>query len=277
MRGVYLGAGRLETSTQGIDAIGVAGWRPVVRTWTVSSRGLPSAQVQAVNWVVALGLALERMWRAGSLQRLACELLPNGTVIARDVSAGTGFVVQAADGPAVTGGEEQAPMMSADDLIEVTADKTGGTQYDPIYQAETPVAAGQIALLLAREAVPAESGAVILEDKGFLRFVSVLGPHARKLAGVRLPVGVGVAWRAMQERREIVLSDVRDDPSHCAEVDAITGYRTQAIAVVPILDGARCFGVLELMNFPPSQPLEEDDLYALRRVADALATRLARG
>ena len=65
-----------------------------MRSWSVSARGLAAVQVRGSNWIVALGSGLEMLGKAPDVQRLACEVLPNGTVIARDISTGTGYVVQ---------------------------------------------------------------------------------------------------------------------------------------------------------------------------------------
>jgi GAF domain-containing protein len=247
-------------------------------SWSISARGIPTVQVAAPNWIAALGLGVEELGRASSIQRLACELLPNGTVIARDIATGMGFVIQQVDDDAL-GGErtDELPTLAPDDLIEVTAELSADRgRFDPIDQAETPLTAGQVALLLARDLVPAESGAVILEEKGYLRFVSVLGPHARKLAGVRLPLGTGVAGFAMANHRTVVLADAQEDPRHCGEIDALTGYRTKEIAVVPLVQNDKCHGVLELMNLPEGRRFSSEELEQLQAVAAALARRLSK-
>ena len=70
-----------------------------MRTWSVTARGLASVQVQGRNWLVALGRGLHELGRVDELARLACEVLPNGTVIARDIATGTGYIVQGVDTP----------------------------------------------------------------------------------------------------------------------------------------------------------------------------------
>jgi len=70
-----------------------------VRRFFVSVRGGAPSNVLAANWLSALGDGLEQLGIVGDIDRLACEVLPNGTVIARDVRTGAGYVVQPA-GPA---------------------------------------------------------------------------------------------------------------------------------------------------------------------------------
>lgn len=231
-------------------------------------------EVEAPNWVAALGLGLQSLEKVAKLERLACEVLPNGTVIARDIKSGTGFVVQ------------EALPLDEDDLIELD-DLEPLTEEledhdDPtsllaaLADADSASSAASMALTLARELVPCESGAVILLDRGYLRFVSVVGPHARRLIGVRLPAGTGVAGFAVEKQRTVVLDAAHEDPRHCGEVDALTGYTTEQILVVPVKRpaGRACHGVIELMNLPPGTRFGTEQIAKVKSVAKALADRL---
>ena len=64
----------------------------------VSTRGEKPTEVEAPNWLSALGIGLEDIGAVASIDRLACEVLPNGTVLIRDARSGQGFVVQPSDG-----------------------------------------------------------------------------------------------------------------------------------------------------------------------------------
>jgi len=249
-------------------------------SFSVSARGLASVQVKGANWIQALGSGLEQLGKASEVARLACEVLPNGTVIARDITSGTGYIVQEVHEEAVeeseaTAGEfEEIELLPADAISELRTEPVN--PLDAIDSADTVKSACEEALRLAREWVPAESGAVILEDKGYLRFNAVIGPHARKLVGIRLPVGTGVAGFAMERRRTVVLADAHEDPRHCGEVDALTGYVTKEIAVVPVVCEDAVLGVLELMNLRGGRRFGNDHVERLREVAGALGRRLIR-
>jgi GAF domain-containing protein len=241
-----------------------------VRSYSVAARGMPPVEVQASNWITALGLGLDRLGRAGDIERLACEVLPNGTVIARDISTGMGYVVQLAV-------DETAATIEAaqiDDVIELDGAAEGSSS---IEDAEDEVLACQAALEAARSLVPVESGSIILDEGGHLAFVRAFGAGAEKLAGVRLPLGTGVAGYAMQKRRSVVLGNAHEDPRHFGEVDKITGVRTREMACVPIMDEAQVFGVLELLNLPEGRRFTREDVHDLQGVANALGRRLARG
>lgn len=63
-------------------------------------------EVDAANWLAALGEGLVRMGLLDGLERLACEVLPNGRVLARDVRTGQGYVVS----PLSAAGEGRSPL-----------------------------------------------------------------------------------------------------------------------------------------------------------------------
>jgi putative methionine-R-sulfoxide reductase with GAF domain len=266
-------------------------------TFSVTARGLSSVEVEGRNWIMALGAGLAELGRVADLTRLACEVLPNGTVIARDIASGTGYVVQGlgddevSDEPVAEAlpdelGEEPSEEAfgepePSEELAELPADAitelpAADAQLLAIDGAESQLMACQLALQAALKRVPAESGAVLLEEKGHMRFTAVSGPHSRKLMGVRLPLGTGVAGFAMEKGQTIVLADAHDDPRHCGEVDALTGYTTRAIAVVPVTHEGQVIGVLELMNLPAGERFTGERVDAMSELAGALAARLGR-
>lgn len=241
-----------------------------MRSYSVAARGLPPVEVQASNWITALGLGLDRLGRAGDIERLACEVLPNGTVIARDISTGMGYVVQLA----VDESEATTEAAHIDDVIEVDG---GSDSTATIEEADDEVLACEAALQAASALAPAECGSVILDEGGHLAFITCYGPGAEKLAGVRLPLGTGVAGYAMQKRRSVLLGNAHEDPRHFGEVDKITGVRTREMACIPIMDESQVFGVLELLNLPEGRRFTREDVHNLQGVANALGRRLAQG
>jgi len=257
-----------------------------MKHWSVTAQGLASVEVPARNWMVALGRALDELGQAERLERLACEVLPNGTVVARDVATGTGYVVQEVDATgsrAIVSDDEVIEAESADVeplFVAGGAPESPADSDDPgIRSAPTVVGACEAALAAALGVVPAESGAVILADRGHLRFVAASGPASARLVGTRLPLGSGIAGFAMVQRRSIVLDDARRDPRHAADIDALTGYTTRQIAVVPVGGGGASLdeaqGVIEVMNLGEGRRFSPGALIALERLANVLAERLA--
>jgi len=62
--------------------------------YVVSVRGGGTASVDAPNWLAALGVGLDQFGGVSTIDRLACEVLVNGTVLARDARTGRGYVVR---------------------------------------------------------------------------------------------------------------------------------------------------------------------------------------
>src|SRR3982750_1582269 len=56
--------------------------------------GRAPVRVAAANWIAALGGGVKARGIDEPLKRLACEVLSNGAVIARNVVTGTGFTVK---------------------------------------------------------------------------------------------------------------------------------------------------------------------------------------
>ncbi|MBX2801739.1 MAG: GAF domain-containing protein [Myxococcales bacterium] len=268
-------------------------------SWSVTARGRAGVQVQGRNWLVALGRGLEEMGCAADVSRLAAEVLPNGTVIARDIASGAHFVVQGVDvapeapSDLVEEPEEpellgEAPDTTTDEdeseveLLYAISEETrallqNGDGLDQVEAAPTQIIACELALHAALTRVSAESGAVVLADRGYLKFFAVSGPGSRKLMGVRLPRGTGVAGYAMENARTVVLGAADQDPKHVGEMDALSGYVTKQIAVVPVAHGDEVFGAIELMNLTDAAQgrFLEVHIAAVEEVARALGARLA--
>ena len=110
---------------------------------------------------------------------------------------------------------------------------------------------------------------------GFYRLVGdelVLGPFQGKPACVRIPLGKGVCGTAAARRQTVVVPNVHEFPGHIACDSA-----SNSEVVVPVLDGERLLGVLDL-DSPVRGRFDEADargLEALVRVFVA-ATRATR-
>lgn len=66
--------------------------------FVVNATGLPTHTVGADSWLEALGKALTALDHLDGMEALACEILPNQTVVARNVKTGQGYVVMRAEG-----------------------------------------------------------------------------------------------------------------------------------------------------------------------------------
>jgi len=223
--------------------------------------------MEAENWLVALGRAFEH--QGVLVERLACEVLPNGTVIAREAETGLSFVVQP-----ILGGAEAPTKPTTEEEVFVVGDGDAD-RFQEIYEAEDEWEASRLAMNLAQDLVGAEAASVILAFESKLMFVAASGPHSDTLLHVEMPLGTGVAGYSMERRRPVVLGDATADDRHFDGVDRLTGQNTREMACVPIAAGDQVYGVLELLNLPDLRRFSRDNLQQMSRVADALAIRLS--
>lgn len=92
----------------------------------------------------------------------------------------------------------------------------------------------------------------------------VLGPFQGKVACVRIPLGRGVCGTAAQRRQTVVVPDVHAFPGHIACDSA-----SRSEIVVPILQGDRVLGVLDLDSPQPGR-FDEDDRRGLEAAVGIL-------
>lgn len=239
-----------------------------MRRWSVGARGLEPVEVTAASWISALGLALEGLGKIDGIDRLACEVLPNGTVIVREAS-GAGYIVQAADGIAY-----EAADPATEDIIVATGDVVTD-RLGPIAEADDEAAACRAALSAATEIVPAFAGSVLLRSGDHLRFVAAIGPAAKVLPDVVLAPGAGIAGYSMKRQRIVVLASAKDDARHFGDVDRQTGFESKALCCIPVIHAGASLGALELVNLPEGRRFARADVQHLRAIAAALGERIA--
>lgn len=105
-------------------------------------------------------------------------------------------------------------------------------------------------LSAAMTAVDSENGSLLLldEESGELVFVKVFGEAQGKLEHFRLPKGKGVAGWVVANRTSRLVDEASKDPYFTPEVDKLTGMETYTLICVPLLDGNRVMGALEVVN-----------------------------
>lgn len=244
----------------------------------ISSRTHGSVDVPASNWLVALGEGLERLGGVANMDRIACESLPNGTILVRDVRTGAGFVVQPLDGAPAQAEDADEVWAAPED----TEDEQTGRErvilsgLESVLAAPSRATAAQRALEAATSVIPAESGAVLLGERGkALVFAGAFGPEAHKLRELAIPAGTGFAGFCAARGTSVSVNNPYEDQRFCRAIDDITGYRTRSLVVVPVALDQRCFGVLELINSPSQHGFDAAAMEVLTRVAHALGTRLS--
>ena len=241
-----------------------------MKHYTVVPAGLEPEQIEAPNWLIALGRVLENNGRVGHLRRLACEVLPNGSVIVKELHGSDRYVVH-----------ETVPEEAEEDFATLDPETDMGeidsfaSWLSDIDEAASPVFASQAALAAAQVAVPCDSASVLQLDTKGLRFVAAAGPIATQLVGRYIPSDAGAAGFAVQHRQVMVLYEVADDPRHYQELDKETGYKTRNLCCVPIVYDDVMIGVIEVVNFPTGEPFDANSISNLERVAYHLGRRIS--
>ncbi|HNH46027.1 MAG TPA: GAF domain-containing protein [Myxococcota bacterium] len=233
-----------------------------------------AVEVSAGNWVVALGMGLEQFGAIVGLDRLACEVLQNGQVLARDVRAGQGWVVQPM-GLVLPPIED--PTLD-DETMEAPEDTADAGWLHVIGAAKSMEEAAQKALNLLGTLIPAEGGAVLklLEDLS-LEFIWATGPSGRSLIGHRLAAGVGIAGFCVKNAATVNSLEPYADQRFHREVDAATGQRTHSVLCVPLVHDGLVMGCLELINARGNQGFTRGAQADTELVAGALAARMGLG
>ncbi len=133
-------------------------------------------------------------------------------------------------------------------------------------------------LASAVRTVGASDGSLLLrdEDTNELVFAVVHGEARERLTGYRLPPGKGIAGWVAENKRPLVLTNVRNDPRHYPKIDEAFGFHTRSLACVPLLDGERVLGVLEAVNKNYDREFTDTDHDMLMVVAHLAGVAMVR-
>ncbi len=117
-------------------------------------------------------------------------------------------------------------------------------------------------------AVDSENGSLLLldEETGELVFVEVIGEAREKLLNYRLPKGQGIAGWSVAKRQPRLVANTQNEPEFSAMVDRYTGMKTKSLICIPLLDGERRLGAIEVVNTRSGRPLAEEDMDVLQLV-----------
>ena len=96
----------------------------------------------------------------------------------------------------------------------------------------------------------AEAASIALLDdvSGELRFVVSAGAQGQPIIGMSIPPTHGIAGYVFSSGESIALAEPSSDPRFGMEVAMRTGYVPRSILAVPLEDGARTLGVLEVFD-----------------------------
>ncbi|SDU19330.1 HDOD domain-containing protein [Desulfobacula phenolica] len=107
-------------------------------------------------------------------------------------------------------------------------------------------------------------------------FSVVVGTNKKKLQGLKLPKGEGVAGHIMETGESLIIRDVAQDKRFSVRVDKYTGFKTNSIIGTPLKTDAKIFGVIELINRINEDPFTSLDLKILSSIAEYAAIAIER-
>ena len=100
------------------------------------------------------------------------------------------------------------------------------------------------------------------------------GPVSTGLKEMRLKMGQGVAGWVAERKKGVIVNDVGRDPRFDRNVDTSTGFTTQSILAVPLVDEGRVLGVLEVLNTSKPKRFDQADLDLLMAYASQATVAL---
>ena len=107
-------------------------------------------------------------------------------------------------------------------------------------------------------------------------FSVVVGTNKKKLKGVRLPKGEGIAGYVMETGESLIVEDVTKDKRFSIRVDKFTGFKTLSVIGSPLKTDDKVFGVIELINRISDDNFTSQDLKILSSIAEYAAIAIER-
>jgi GAF domain-containing protein len=128
----------------------------------------------------------------------------------------------------------------------------------------------------ATAAVDCEDGSLLLidEETEELVFVEVLGKARDKLEGYRLSPGEGIAGWVIENKTPVITDNAALDTRWSPRVDMTVNFQTDSLLCVPLLDGDRPLGVIEVQNPVNREIFREEDLDILLLISRFAAMAL---
>ena len=122
----------------------------------------------------------------------------------------------------------------------------------------------------------AEQGTLFLidEDARELLFAVTVGPHSAPVQNLRVPLGHGIAGLVAITGEPMIVSEANRDPRQASDIARATGYTPKTILCVPLIDGDRIIGALEMMDKRDAQSFAPSDMEALGLFAGQAAVAI---
>jgi hypothetical protein len=94
----------------------------------------------------------------------------------------------------------------------------------------------------------AAASIALVDPGGELVYESAWGAGADEIVGVRLPPGTGIAGAVVESGEAEAIASCREDLRFAMQLASATGYIPNTMLVLPLLRGARAFGVVQVLD-----------------------------
>lgn len=133
----------------------------------------------------------------------------------------------------------------------------------------------QTILEQSANALEVEAASLALVESGGkdLVFHAATGKQSKKVIGLRIKIGQGIAGWVAKEGEGLIVQDVQTDPRFYSKIDEVTGYKTRAVACAPIRAKNKVIGVLEAIN-PTAGAFDTNDLPVLEGIGNLAGTAI---
>ncbi len=131
-------------------------------------------------------------------------------------------------------------------------------------------------MIKAADLISAEGWSVLLLNEGGdeLVFEAAAGKAGKKLIGMRLKVGQGVAGWVARYGKSLIVPDVSKDSRFYSGVDKKTKFTTKSVLCVPMKSRDRIIGVVEVVNKLGGETFTRDEFEIFENVVAHLTIAL---
>ncbi len=119
----------------------------------------------------------------------------------------------------------------------------------------------------AKDILDSESCSLLLLDQKTEELVIdiALGKKGKDIQEIRIPKGQGIAGWVAQNKEDLIVNDVANDPRHFKQVDTKSSYNTKNMICIPLIHGEDLIGVIQVIN-KHNDTFNDFDLHILKNI-----------
>ncbi|NOZ21793.1 MAG: GAF domain-containing protein [Planctomycetes bacterium] len=123
------------------------------------------------------------------------------------------------------------------------------------------------------DAMNAEAASLLMLDRSTsnLHFKAAVGDKAEEITTLSLGPGEGIVGWVAQNGQPLLVKDASDDPRHRRDVAESLNFPCKSVVAVPIFDGEKVIGAVEVMNPIGNQPFDEQSIEYLTALSRLLS------